>query len=124
MLQAVKKCRKLKTGALEYSPTLQHQRDLIRFWKLILKRRKGHKIDTKYLSRWERKLNLQHTFRTPIHTIQNHITTAKKQYNLLKKKHSVLRDEWISQLAAACAEAGHKDSVIELANLRQKEMMR
>ena len=124
LLAAEKKCRKLKTGAIEFSPTIQHQRNLIRFWKLLFKRRTGHKIDTKYLSRWERKLNLNHTFNTPIANIRTNIKNATIEYKRLKKEHSTLRDEWISQLAAARAEAGSKDSATELSNLRQKERIR
>ena len=78
LLQAEKKCRKLRTGSIEFSPTIQHQRNLIRFWKLILKRRSGQKIDSKYLSRWERKLSLQHTFQTPLNDIHQHIKTQQQ----------------------------------------------
>ena len=124
LLQAEHKCRKLKTGNIEFSPTIQHQRNLIRFWKLIQSRRLGKKVDTKYLSRWERKLNLQNTFHTPLDTIKSNIKTALQQYLLLKKEHSSLRDEWIEQLAAAKAEAGNNNSVSELHNLRQREKMR
>ena len=124
LLQAEKHCRRLKTGNIDYSPTLQLQRNLIRFWKLILKRRKGQKIDTKYLSRWEKRLNLTHTFNTPTTTIKHHISTAMKRYNTLKKEHSSLRDEWIEQLAASKAEAGNTNSVQELLQLRQREHMR
>ena len=124
MIKAEKKCRRLKTGNIEFSPILQHQRDLIRFWKLILKRKKGAKTDTRYLSRWERKLNLEDTFHTPIHIITLHIKNAYNQYSLLKKQHSILRDEWIEQLAAARAEAGQSSSANELHSLRQKEKIR
>ena len=41
LLLAESKCRCLKTGNLEYSPTLQKQKDLFRFWKLILN---GNKV--------------------------------------------------------------------------------
>ena len=124
LLQAEKKCRKFKTGNIEFSPTIQHQRNLIRFWKLILKRQQGHRIDTKYLTRWERKLHLQHTFSTPLSTIKSNIKEAYSKYQTLKKEHSTLRDEWIEQLAAAKAEAGNLNSVSVLHNLRQKEKMR
>ena len=76
LLRAERKCRKLKTGNIEFSPTIQHQRNLIRFWKLILKRRLGQRVDSKYLSRWERKLNLKHTFQTPIAVIKSNIKSA------------------------------------------------
>ena len=124
LLQAERKCRRLKTGNIEFSPLLQHQRDLIRFWKMIKKRKAGHKIDTRYLSRWERKLKLTDTFHTPLNTINSNIKSAVTQYLLLKKNHSSLRDEWIEQLAAAKAEAGDTNSATELQQLRQKEKMR
>ena len=124
ILKAERKCRRLKTGNVEYSPTLQLQRDLFQFWKLILKRRQGQKIDSKYLTRWERKLHLKHTFNTPIATIKNHIQSAKTHYQSLKKLHSSLRDEWIEQLAAAKAAAGNKNSVNILSQLRKREQIR
>ena len=124
LLQAEKKCRKLKTGAIDYSPTIQLQRDSLRFWKLILKRRKGQKIDTKYLSRLERRLNLSHTFQTPLNVIHQNIKDAHRQYAILKKTHSSLRDEWIEQLAAARAANGNRNSITELTQLRQREHLR
>ena len=124
MLKAESKCRRLKTGNIDFSPVVQHQRDLYRFWSLILKRKQGKKIDTKYLSRWEKKLHLQHTFSTSISNIKLNIASAKSQYMHLKKHHSSLRDEWLEQLAAAKAQQGQKNSVSILHNLRQREKMR
>ena len=65
LLQAESKCRKLKTGSIEFSPTIQRQRNLLRFWKLLLKRKQGQRIDTKYLTRLEKNLQLSNTFHTP-----------------------------------------------------------
>ena len=124
LLTAEKKCRKLKTGQVEFSPTIQHHRNLIRFWKLLQKRKLGYRIDTKYLSRWERKLQIQNSFSIPLSEIQSNLKLAHSTYNTLKKAHSSLRDEWIAQLAAARAEAGNTDSTTELNNLRQKEKIR
>ena len=124
LLQAESKCRKLKTGNVEFSPIVQHQRHLIRFWKLLLKRKNGIKVDTRYLTRWERKLQLKNTFSTPLSVIHSNIKTASKKYLILKKNHSSLRDEWIEQLASAKAQAGQEDSATILQNLRQREKMR
>ena len=124
LLKAEKTCRKLKTGNIEFSPTVQRQRNLLRFWKLILKRKKGHKIDTKYLTRWEKKLQLSNTFQTTTSEILHNIRTAAASYKCLKREHSTLRDEWIEQLAASRAAAGNHDSSTELRNLRQKEKIR
>ena len=124
LLLAEKNCRKLRTGNIEFSPTIQHQRNLIRFWKLLSKRKRGHKIDTKYLTRWEKKLDIHNSFTIPLPEINQHLKTAYDKYKCLKKEHTALRDEWLDQLAAARAEAGNKDSTIELANLRQREKIR
>ena len=124
LLRAEKKCRKFKTGNIEFSPTIQRQRNLIRFWKLILKRKQGQKVDTKYLSRWERKLHIENSFSTPLSEVLKNIKAATSAYHCLKKEHTTLRDEWIEQLAAARAEAGRLNSANELAALRQKEKLR
>ena len=124
ILKAERHCRKLKTGNIEFSPTIQHQRNLIRFWKLILKRKQGQKIDTKYLTRWEKRLHITNSFSTPLSEVKHNLNSASKKYKLLKKEHSSLRDEWIEQLAAARAAAGKLDSATELHNLRQKEKIR
>ena len=124
ILEAEKKCRKFKMGNVEFSPTIQRQRDLMRFWKLILKRKRGQRIDTKYLSRWERKLNISNSFSTPLIEVHNNIKAATSAYICLKKEHSSLRDEWIEQLAAAKAEAGNLNSATELVALRQKEKLK
>ena len=121
LLKAEKKCRRLKMGNIEFSSTLQLQRNLLRFWKLTLEWKQGKKVDSKYLARWEKKLNLKYTFNTPTQIIQSHIKDAFNRYQALKKEHSALRDEWIEQLAAAKAEVGNANSVTFLKQLRQRE---
>ena len=51
MLLADCKCRKLPTGAIAWSPTVQKARDLVEIWGLLLKKKEGRCISSHMLSR-------------------------------------------------------------------------
>ena len=44
MLQAERKCRKLRMGYIPYSPQLAQLLNTINFWQLVIRKVKGHSI--------------------------------------------------------------------------------
>ena len=48
---ADRKCRKLPTGEVEWSPTVQMARERIELWGLILKKKEGKKVSSSLIQR-------------------------------------------------------------------------
>jgi hypothetical protein len=73
MLLADQKCRKLPTGAIAWSPTVQNARDLVEIWGLLLKKKEGRRVSSRLLSRGMARHHL--TFRvqdiTPAQIVDN-----------------------------------------------------
>ena len=61
MLKAEKTCRKFKTGGIEFSPKVQHQRDHINLWKHVLSKKNGGKASLSLLTRLEKKVGVSNT---------------------------------------------------------------
>ena len=55
MKTAEKKCRKLKMGAVKWSPELQLARDTITYYSLSLRKKLGRKVSTKIIYRLPKK---------------------------------------------------------------------
>ena len=126
MLRAEKKCRKFKTGGIEFSPKVQHQRDRINLWKNVLSKRNGGKLSLSLLTRLEKKVGVSNTLSYSIPDIQTELSDAFSCYYALIKpnKGSNHRDEWFEDLAAAKAAANKTTLASELLQQRQREKQR
>jgi hypothetical protein len=102
MLLADRKCRKLPTGAIAWSPTVQKARDLVEIWGLLLKKKEGRRISSRLLSRGMAHHHL--TFRVQDITLTQIVDKKKealKEYHLLKKSSLALRQTHLEELAEA-----------------------
>ena len=122
-LEAERKCRKFKTGGVEYSPKMQHQRDRITLWRAVLSRKNGKRVHTRFITRLEKRINVSNSLSYSIEQIREELTDAFQLYKDIKNngKDSSLRDEWYDQLAEANAQANNTTFAAELKNKRQKE---
>jgi hypothetical protein len=72
-LIAQKRCRKLCMGAVPYSPKLSLAGKKIRAWKLLLKKKSGGLVQTKYLQRKLKEADIADTSLLSILDIQEHL---------------------------------------------------
>ena len=126
MLMAEKKCRKFKTGGIEFSPKVQHQRDRINLWKHVLSKKNGGKASLSLLTRLEKKVGVSNTLSLPIIEVKKELSDAFAKYKSLIKpdKGATHRDEWFEDLAAAKAAANKTSLASELLQQRQREKQR
>ena len=57
-VKIARKCRKLKMGAIAYSPSYSAARTKIELWNRVVKKLRGGKVDTRYLTRKAKKAGI------------------------------------------------------------------
>ena len=88
MMEAEHKCRKLKTGEIQFSETTVQPRREMKFWKLAIKRREGHYVRSRQWSRAKEKANItMDTSGLSIPDMQKARNTAYVAYRTARKSH-------------------------------------
>ncbi len=97
---ADKKCRKLKMGEVPWSRTIQIARDEISLWKAVVLRKRGKKINTRLISRLEKRTSTSHSLHITLGEAEIRLKESYKSYYELKKDANSLRESWLQDLAA------------------------
>ncbi len=122
---AEKKCRKLRTGNVPYSDTLQQERNKIEAYCLLLKFKKGLKVSSRRLTGSLKKAGIPTTVkRDPILVVQDELKAAYKRYYSLKKNSNELRETHLERLASAVASKGNLNRENIIKQLRAREAQR
>ena len=127
MKTAEKHCRKLKVGAVKWSPQIQAVRDKIEYLALSKRKKLGRKVGSKMLLRLSKKTKLSAEF-LAVEDIEEKIDQAFSQYRILKLKQQKLREDFITALATALEKKGKgkRASIVKqlIAKETQREMWR
>jgi hypothetical protein len=118
---AQQRCRKLRMGAVPYSPQLCFAGKKIRAWKLLLKKKSGGAVQTKYLQRKLKEADIVDTSLLTISDIQENLRNAWQRYRVLKKSSTSDRATWIEELAMARALEGKTSVASEIKNILLRE---
>ncbi len=109
ILEADRRCRKLKCGNIPWSPIVQQCMNTIGYLQACRNKFVFHKmVHSRTLSRLFRKTDLTH----PVHTGETAEAMLKSKYNelnLLKSKASHFRSDFLAELAEHKAESGTAD---------------
>jgi hypothetical protein len=100
-LFAQQRCRKLRMGEVPYSTKLCFAGKKIRAWKLLLKKKSGGSVNTKYLHRKLKEAGITATTLLSISDIQENLRNAWQSYRILKRSASGDQATWIEDLAMA-----------------------
>jgi signal recognition particle subunit SEC65 len=107
--------RKLPTGAVAWSPTVQRARDLVEIWGLILKKKEGRRVSSRLLARGMARHQIVLCVRDiTIEQIIAKRQAAIKDYRSLKKSSAALRTTHLKDLAEARAKAGNNTKATEI----------
>ena len=74
------KLRKLRTGGIPWSPTLQSHRDKIRALSLLLKKRNNRQVSNRLIRRSLRKTNLENAYALSVSELRSSLSKAFKDY--------------------------------------------
>ena len=96
MRMAEKKCRKLRMGAVPYSPELAKAGILIKLWSLVVRHKNGKNINSRYIRRTAKQCELKEVLANTLETaIANH-RAAMKTYTKLKRDALNLRRNFLN----------------------------
>ena len=124
MRQAAKRCRKLRMGGRQWSPTLQKARDTILFWTLIRRRLKKCKVGARRILRLKKKLGITTNTELPLQEVERYLAKAYKRYKVCRRNDNELRKSFLEELAQAKADKGNLKVATVLRNMHQLEATR
>jgi hypothetical protein len=123
--QAEKKCRKLRMGNVDFSPTVQLYMRAIRAWNLLIKKAKGLKVSSRMLARSLCKANLTSQTRSlGLPALEDNLKQAYTIYYTSKGNASSLRGSALEARAEAWAMKNQLDKAKVVLTLKPQEAQR
>ncbi len=114
--EAERKCRKLRMGNVDYSPTIQLAMRQIRAWSLLIRKKKGLKVSLRLLARTRKKAAIDVQNRAMgLSYLEEQLKLAHRYYYLVKSNSGPLRSTALESRAAAVAE---KDGITKAAAIK------
>ena len=118
-------CRRLRTGAVPWTPRVAHTLATHRFWDRYYQFRIGRHVGLSYLRRLSRKAGLDFPSETlPLDEIQSLRQQAWEAYRSAKKSAPKQRVSFLSDLAQARSEAGLESAASGLTNMLRRKQQR
>ena len=121
---ADRKCRKLRTGSVPWSPVLSHALAVHRFWDRLYAFTIGRHISQKFLQRLAHKAGLDIPHSMPPEEVLLHRTDAWQDYKRLKRNAPQARRAFLASLVDARAAEGWDSAVSGLSNMVRREQQR
>ena len=123
MQTAERKCRKLHMGALPWSPTLQHARDMVQYVKLTLRRKRGRNVSARFLMRLSKKVGVNYVDISN-RKLEKLLYEALQTYKQLKKEAKTMRESFLEYLATNLEKEGKGKKANIVRNLKTIEEQR
>ena len=121
---AEKRCRKLKFGAVPYTPELSKAGKTIHLWNNIIRKKKGQNISTRYLKRLAKKAGISKPMELSLEDCEKERNLASKQYRKLKKDAQISRELFIQNLASQQAALGNESTSNAILRINRNEELR
>ena len=127
VLQAEKKCRKLRMGAIPYTPTYSRARYTVLYWQSVIRLTQKKRVSRRFLSRTAKKAGITVRHNEWVFTIaQDRLQKARSHLRKLSfpKTAALNREDYLHSLAAAKARHGLMDAEFYLRQLVLREKAR
>ena len=122
--KAESRIRKLKTGAVAWSPTIQHLRDKIELWILILRRKRKVRTNLTKIRRLITRTKCGEALRLTRRQVWSELQNTLKSYHNAKKSARNLRNSFLDSLAQAVADDEDIQKESALKRLKNTETTR
>ena len=96
----------------------------MQLWNLVISRKLGRRVSTRYLSRVERKCGVFNTLRNSLAQAKHHRTEATKGFRKVKKQAPKFREKYLDRLARLYSEERNITAKQALLNLMNREKSR
>ena len=123
MKKAEKKCRKLKMGAVQWSPKLQKSMDTITYYTLCLRQSCGRKVSSSILYRLSKKIGCM-AINSSKEELEAKLEVAYKNYKSVKKANQRVREAYLFDLAATLEKKGRGKKAKLVKQMIQTEVKR
>ena len=123
MNYAERHCRKLKMGAIPWSPQYKAARDTVYLWNLVVKKMVGCHVHARKIIKLRRRLNIPTTLLS-LEDARSKLEEALVVYKELKQDAKELRLSHLDSLAEAQAEEGNVKVASKLRELKHRERQR
>ena len=97
LLHAEKKCRKLRTGEVEYSPEVSEAAEKWYAWRMMLKAAQGGRTNTRELNRLASKWNIDTSNLNNIWSLKMNVERSRREYLVLKAQQAVHRRKYLER---------------------------
>jgi hypothetical protein len=124
MLNAERNCRKLRMGAISWSPQFQLIRAKLHAWNLLHKKAKGGRVYTRMLLRKLKEAELEDHLLDTLPEIEDARARIWREQKRLKQQADQLRVSWLQSLGEAQAELGHMSAAQAVKNMQRREEQR
>ena len=124
ILYAEKRCRKLKAGAVPYSPELNSTGKEINVWNNVLRKKRGCNISSTYIKRISKRAGISNPMSLSIEDCIKERNTASKKYRKLKRNAKKNRIQFIQELATQQAERGNETISNAINRINRNEELR
>ena len=124
METAEQKCRKLRTGTIQWSPIYQKACDKISYWKLRHNEALGKRVNNRKIISLRKKLNIHTEQTTSLYAIQEKLEMAKKERKRCKQYAPELQMEYRYRLAKAKEAEDNIPAATHISNLTHQEQTR
>ena len=121
---ADKKCRKLKMGAVPYSPTIKKAGATVALWEAVLKKKRRCVFSQSRLRQLERDTGIRNSMHCTIDEATAHLRLAKTKYKRVKKDAKQLRVKFLEEKAKSIAAEGTSSQENVYKQLIQRERQR
>ena len=98
LLHAEKKCRKLRTGEVEYSPEVSEATEKWYAWKLTLKTAQGMRTNTRELQRLATKWNIDMNHWENVWSLKMNVERSGRECLELKAQHEIHRRRYVERM--------------------------
>ena len=116
MMVADKQCRKLCMGEKQWTPDYQMAREMVALWRLVVRKKQGKKVSSRFLERQMAKCNEVGALDLSLEEAIENRTCAYRAEKILAKVSVASRKSWLESLCEAKAEAGDLSKEQELRN--------
>lgn len=124
ILYADKHCRKIRRGALPWSPQLQYAKLQTFLIESLIKRRQGKKVSSRMIRRTQVKLGDNTFHRMKLLPLQREYLRACARYRAVKANAAEHRQHFLRDLAYARAEAFNTKAESEIKSMEGREEQR
>ena len=97
LLHAEKKCRKLRTGEVEYSPEVSEAAEKWYAWRMVLKAAQGARTNTRELHRLASKWNIDVSDLSNIWLLKMNVERSRREYLDLKAQQVAHRKKYLER---------------------------